>query len=303
MKKGILFGIFFFLMISSSPIIAQSQNKKKLEKELQALLNEFHGEAGLYVYHLKKNMELGINEDTLFPTASIIKVPILIGVFHKILNGELDFDSTFVYTKNRSRGGSGLLQFFEDSTKVDLDLILSLSIKHSDNVAAVWAQELAGGGESINRFLAELGYTATRINSSTEGRDEDYERYGWGQTTPKEMARLLLTVRNQEILSPAACDRIYRYMTGVYWDRYALAEIPPTVQTASKQGMVNASRSELVMVNAPHGDYVFYIATKNNEDQRWKKDNEAWELARKVSKILWNYFEPRYGWQRPEHPY
>jgi beta-lactamase class A len=32
--------------------------------------------------------------------------------------------------------------------------------------------------------------------------------------------------------------------------------------------MVDASRSELVMVNAPHGDYVFYIATKNNTDQK-----------------------------------
>jgi beta-lactamase class A len=45
------------------------------------------------------------------------------------------------------------------------------------------------------------------------------------------------------------------------------------------------------MVNAPKGDYVFYIATKNNDDQRWEEDNAAYELQRKVSKILWEWFE------------
>ena len=61
--------------------------------------------------------------------------------------------------------------------------------------------------------------------------------------------------------------------------------------------MLNASRSEAVLVNAPHGDYVFYVATKENQDQRWKPDNEAWQLARKVSALLWSYFEPRSHWK------
>ena len=85
---------------------------------------------------------------------------------------------------------------------------------------------------------------------------------------------------------------MYRMMTHVFYDGYALSQIPPYVQTASKQGMVDDSRSELVMVNAPHGDYVFYIATKNNQDTRWERDNEAWVLARAVSALLWKHFEP-----------
>jgi beta-lactamase class A len=90
-------------------------------------------------------------------------------------------------------------------------------------------------------------------------------------------------------------------MSHIFYDQYALSQIPPYVQTASKQGMVDDSRSELVMVNAPHGDYVFYVATKNNKDQRWKNDNEASELERKVSSLLWNYFEPKYGWTPQEY--
>jgi beta-lactamase class A len=111
------------------------------------------------------------------------------------------------------------------------------------------------------------------------------------------MAKLMVMIREGKTISKAASEQMYRDLTDVFWDEYALSQIPPYVQAASKQGMVDDSRSEAVLVNAPHGDYVFYIATKNNKDQRWVTDNEAWQLARNVSALLWNYFESHYGWK------
>jgi len=278
----------------------------KKDKALTAQLHQFlekrnfKGDVGIYVYNLKDRREAAIHADTIFPTASIIKVPILINIFKKIVDKELTYHQPLMYRDSIARGGSGLLQYFKDSTKLDLSKIVRLMIAHSDNTAAIWCQQLAGGGASINRWLAEHDYKFTRVNSRTKGREEAYDKYGWGQTTPREMANLLIAIRKKYILTSAACERMYRDMSGVYWDDYALSQIPPYVQTASKQGMVNASRSELVMVNAPHGDYVFYIATKNNKDQRWSPDNEAWQLARDVSKLLWNYYEPKSEWEMPK---
>jgi beta-lactamase class A len=60
---------------------------------------------------------------------------------------------------------------------------------------------------------------------------------------------------------------------------------------------LNDSRSETVIVNAPHGDYVFSIITKNIQDQSWKPDNEAWTLIKKVSALLWHYYEPKSKWE------
>jgi beta-lactamase class A len=107
-------------------------------------------------------------------------------------------------------------------------------------------------------------------------------------------------IREGKAVTPAASERMYSILTHIYWDEYALSQIPPYIQAASKQGMVDASRSEAVLVNAPHGDYVFYIATKNNADKKWEPRNEAWQLARKVSELLWNYFEPKSKWQPAE---
>jgi beta-lactamase class A len=111
------------------------------------------------------------------------------------------------------------------------------------------------------------------------------------------MARLVTLIRKGEILSPAACDRMYRLMCRGYYDESSLSQIPPFVQAAHKTGSVDASRSEVVLVNAPHGDYVFHIATKNNKDQRWVDDNEAVVLIRNVSALIWRHFEPKSDWK------
>lgn len=293
--------LFPILTAISFSLSAQSlKTDRKLQAALEEILGDFKGTAGVYVYHLKKGKEAGVNVDTLFPTASIVKVPILIGLFDKIEQGELTYRQPLIYRDSLSYGGSGLMQFFQDSSQTELSQLAALMITYSDNTTSLWSQALAGGGNSINKVMEEYGFDHTRVNSRTPGREQSWEKYGWGQTTPREMATLLAKMRRREIVSPAASEEMYRLMTNVYYDDYALSQIPPYVQTASKQGMVNASRSELVMVNAPGGDYVFYIATKDNEDQRWEYDNESWELARRVSPYLWNYFEPKSTWRPAE---
>jgi beta-lactamase class A len=90
---------------------------------------------------------------------------------------------------------------------------------------------------------------------------------------------------------------MYRNLVRIYWDSEALSQIPPFVQAASKQGAVDQSRSEVVLVNAPHGDYVFCVITKNQQDESWNSKNEGYLLLRGISRLLWNYFEPDSQWK------
>lgn len=296
------FFLFFTLLFSTTTLVFSQEREKdkKLEEALKELTSEFKGEVGIYVYNLKSNKEAGINEDTIFPTASVIKVPILLGAFKKITDGKFKYNEPLVYNAERVYGGSGLMQFYKDSTQTDFRTALALMMGYSDNTSSLWNQELAGGGKEINKLLDSLGFKDTRVNSRTEGREEIWKKYGWGQTTPREMTDILVKIRKGEIFNRAASDEMYRLMTNSFYTDYALSQIPPHVQTASKQGMVSDSRSELVMVNAPSGDYVFYFTTKNNKDESWEYDNEAWELSRKVSSFLWNYFEPESTWKPAE---
>lgn len=270
---------------------------KRLKEKLMALVKDFRGDVGIYVKHLKTGKEVVISADSLFPTASMIKIPITIGVFEKIEQGALDYHATLTYRDSLLYAGEDLLGSFRDGEKISLSKVLMLMVTTSDNTASLWCQSLAGTGSSINSWLERNGYQHTRVNSRTPGREEARGRYGWGQTTPREMANLLVQLRRGEVISPRASERIYRNLVRIYWDSEALSQIPPHVQVASKQGAVDRSRSEVVLVNAPHGDYVFCVITKNQVDESWTPNNEGYVLLRNVSRLLWSHFEPDSKWK------
>ncbi|HLS95164.1 MAG TPA: serine hydrolase [Sphingobacterium sp.] len=265
----------------------------KLEQILQKEIDGFRGEIGIYVHHLGKNTTVSLNGDTIFPTASIVKVPILVGVFQKVNQQQLQLSDPFVYDTNRVYGGSGLMQFYKDSAKTDLSTMVSLMLTYSDNVASIWCQELAGGGAEINRIMDSLGLKHTKVNSRTPGREDIWKKYGWGQTTPREIAQLMLLIRQGQVFNPRLSDKMYRYLKNQFYNERSLSQFPAHIATASKTGSVNDARGEVVVVHGPSGDFVFSVLTKNNKDQSWTRDNEAENLTRKIANTLWNYFEPK----------
>lgn len=297
MKK--IFIMLICVLAGFTQASAQLRTDKKLTSELEALVKGFQGDVGIYVQNLKTGRIAEINADTIFPTASMIKVPIMCGVFDKIEKGELKYDEELIYRDSLLYAGEDILGSFKDGEKIKLAKVQMLSITTSDNTASLWLQKFVGG-ENINKWLAANGFASTRMNSRTEGRQGDWQKYGWGQTTPREMATLVKMIREGSAVSPAASERMYRNMIRIFWDGEALSQIPPYIQAASKQGAVNRARSEVVMVNAPHGDYVFCITTKNQKDSSWGPDNEGYRLIRGLSRLLWNYFEPKSGWKPAE---
>ena len=295
-KSIVLFSMLFLTIWNAS---AQTKTDKKLTEKLQKLVQGFNGDVGIFVQNLKTGKFAAINADTIFPTASMIKVPIMCGMFDKIEKQELNYHQSLTYRDSLLYAGDDILGSFKDGEKIQLSKVQMLSITTSDNTGSLWLQKLVGG-TNINQWLSDNGFENIRINSRTPGREAFQKRYGWGQTSPREMALLLTKIRNGQAVSPAASERMYRNMIRIYWDAEALSQIPPFIQAASKQGAVNRSRSEVVLVNAPHGDYVFCIATKNQKDESWTPDNEGYQLIRKLSKLLWNYYEPKSEWKPAE---
>ena len=287
-----------FLTISScgsSRATTEKQPDAVLQQKLDMLFEGFKGIAGVYVHNLKTGQTAAIRPDTLFPTASMIKVPILCAVFDKINKGELKYDQNLLYLDSL-KYDDGVTGSFRDSTKRQLSELVMLMITLSDNTAALWLQQLAGTGSVINEWLETNGFHKTKMNSRTPGRQPNREQYGWGQTTPREMAELVTMIYQGRAVSPDASEEMFRVLSKPYWDGEAVSQIPPNVHVASKSGAVNASKSEVVLVNAPSGDYVFCVITKNQQDQRWVYDNEGLVLIRNVSRMLWEYFEPESNW-------
>jgi beta-lactamase class A len=265
---------------------------QKLKKKIEELIRGFNGDIGIYVKSLKTGKVVAINADSVFPTASMVKVPILLGVIDKINKGELSYHQPIIYKDSLLYAGVDILGSYKNNEQVELSKVIMLMLTTSDNTASLWLQSLAGTGTHINEIMQELGYKNTRVNSRTPGREENRTTFGWGQTTAFEMANIMERIYRKEIYNDSSCIRMMRLLGRNYWDEQGLSSIPPTVEVFSKNGAVNASRSEVMLVNAAHHPYVVCIITKNNKDESWDRNNEAWTLTRKLSSLLWNYFEP-----------
>jgi beta-lactamase class A len=292
-----LWALLLAAFLPASAAAQRDRADRRLQRELEALTRDFHGDVGIYVRHLGTGATASVRADDTFPTASMIKVPIMVGVFHAIAQGRFAFTDTAPEPRARAKyPEDDISAGLSDTARITVSRLLTLSLTYSDNSASLWLQQLAGTGDSINAWLHQNGFAVTRVNARTPGREADYDRWGWGQTTPREMARLVTLIRQRKLVSPAASEEMYRTLTRSFWTGEALSQLPPTVQAASKQGAVDQSRSEVVLVNAPSGDYVFCVITKNQADESWQPDNEGYVLLRRVSALLWRRFEPRHAW-------
>jgi len=281
---------FLICLLSWSMISVAQKTDRKLQEQVTELVKSFHGEIGVYVHDLKKNKRVAVNADSVFPTASMVKMAILTGIMRKIESGELDYHQTLTYKDSLLYAGEDILGSLKNNEKIQLGKVMMLMLSTSDNTASLWLQTLAGTGTRINELMDSLGLQSTRVNSRTPGRENNRTQYGWGQTSPREMATLMEKIVKKEVISPAASEKMLRLLGRNYWDEVAISQIPTDVFVASKNGAVDASRSEVLFVNGKKCSYVFCICTKNNTDKSWKTDNEAWVLTRKLSKLLWEYY-------------
>jgi beta-lactamase class A len=286
--------------------IPASAQRAAVDPELQRAVEQavagFQGRVGVYVRHLPTGRIAALNSNALFPTASLVKVPILAATFDAIEQGRLEWRQELVYRDSLLYEGEDILGSFRDGAVIPLSQVAMLMITTSDNTAALWLQQLCGTGTAVNGWLAKHGFGSTRVNARTPGRRSAWQLYGWGQTTPREMADLFVMIREGRAVSPAASDEMYRMLTRIYWNDEALSQLPPWVQAASKQGAVSDARSEVVIVNAPSGDYVFAVMTDDQEDEGWEYDNAGFELIRRMSALLWNRFEPDHPYEPPDDP-
>src|SRR6201986_4427397 len=121
LKLSILFIVAF-----CATAFAQTDNK--LTAQLQDAIKGFNGQVGIYVKNLKTGKTAAINADTLFPTASMIKVSIQCGVFDKIEKGELAYNQKLTYRDSLLYPGEDILGSFKDKDTIELSKAVLLRI-------------------------------------------------------------------------------------------------------------------------------------------------------------------------------
>ena len=155
-KKTTIYLLAICTVLCIKNVHAQKTDKK-LQQQLTTAIQGFKGDIGFYILNGKNGKIAQYNADTIFPTASIVKIPILIGIMDKLERHELSYHQTLIYKDSLLYEGEDILGSFKNNEKIELSKVMMLMLTTSDNTASLWLQSLAGTGFRINQLLDSFG--------------------------------------------------------------------------------------------------------------------------------------------------
>jgi beta-lactamase class A len=259
------------------PASYQRADTTALHRTLDSLAERHRGVVGYVVHNLDTGERLERRGDETFPTASLIKVSVLVTVYGLAEQGMLSLDDPLTVLKIDKVPGSGLLQFMHDNSTITVHDAAWLMTTISDNTAT----NLLLDRIIIRRVwdaMEKLGLMHTKVHSKSFLRSasvamDSSAKYGLGVTTPNEMAQLFALMADGKAVSPKAdsamldilahnenFEKLQRYVTGL--------DVP------HKTGETNQVRTECGLF--PLQSRIAYcVLTKENKDERYVIDNEA----------------------------
>src|SRR6478735_4075543 len=160
----------------------------------------FPGNAGVFAKNLTTGEEVAFDPDTIRPTASTIKVPIMIELFRQVEEGTVSLDQILVANEENATRGSGILRDLSPGVALRAIDVATLMIVVSDNQATNMLIDLLGM-EKINKTMADNGFVNTRLVNRIDFEAIGEDPKNLATTTPRELAGIMESIANNTILS------------------------------------------------------------------------------------------------------
>jgi beta-lactamase class A len=251
--------------------------------EIERLADATGGIVGVAATQLTTGRHIGYREDELFPTASVIKLALLVAFYEDALAGRIDLAERVTYRDDTKVAGSGVLQYLDDGLNPTLRDLSVLMMSVSDNTATDLLFARVGKAR-IEATMARLGLPSIRVpfdiremlmelvdmdHSKPGGYDELRKRLrlsaGSGgrsmipdradRTTPADMCRLLELLESRAILDDRSCTEIIELMKRIQSATRIPGLLPKGTVVAHKTGSYRRLRNDVGIVYAPNGPY------------------------------------------------
>jgi beta-lactamase class A len=285
--------VLFFL---SAPVCVPAQTDQPakqpaLDQRVRAEVSQFKGKVRLFAKNLDTGTTYELGADDRVPTASTIKMAIMVEAFARVAEGKAKWTDELVLTKGKKVGGSGILNEFADGLHLTFRDAVTLMMIMSDNTATNLVIDMLGA-DAVNARMDSLGFKETKLmrrvfggGESIEGNKEENKRFGLGRTTPREMVLLLEKMERGEIISAAVSKEMLDLMkreqgtNGLWREDWRLTK-------ATKSGALDALRSNLGIIYHPRGRIAIAITCNEMSEPNWTVDNPALLLMSRLSEIL-----------------
>ena len=284
--------------IASTASLAQTSISNSISEAVTPLLKNYQGDVAVAVYHLESDSHWSVRGDVVMPTASLIKLPVMIEAYRQVAAGKVKLDQRIELKKEDMVQGSGILtNHFSPGTTISLRDAIRLMIVYSDNTATNLVVD-AIGLPSTTAAMKELGYPETQLHSKVFRRDvsiapERSEKYGLGSATAIDMVNLVTRLKRGELAGPEATAAMLDHLVNCDdKSRFPLL-LPSTVKVAHKTGSVTRVRTDAGLLMGPGCTIALCVLTDNNKDIRWTDDNAGNKLSADIAKSVYELLAPK----------
>jgi beta-lactamase class A len=265
---------------------------------------------GISATNLSTGETVAVNGDVRFPTASLIKVAVMVEVYSQIAERKIRRDTTVTLHDADKAGDETVpLNMLHDGAQLTVADLLNLMIAYSDNTATNLLVRFVGTA-NVDRRMASYGLANTKIFRPTfrDGRADVFpeleKEFGLGMTTPREAARLMQLIAEGKIVSRAICDEMLAILRKQQ-DRAMIPRLLPfdreriTVanktgwdeeKTPDAKGFKGDVRSDAAFVVSPRSRYVIAICARKIRDKSPGVDNRALVTGARLSRMVYDYF-------------
>ena len=265
---------------------------KKLETRVRGIADRFDGAMGVAILDLTDDRNFSLNADRVFPTASSIKIAVLVELYRQDqetrsgAKGKARLDDTYLFDPKDlvedSRIMAGLTTGVTLVTNRDLAQFM---VAVSDNAATNILIDRVGK-DNVNAMLRGLGLSKTMLRRkmidivAARKGDENV-------ATPEEMVRLLEAIYKDKVLTKESTAALMKQLSTLK-QSYITRLLPESVQVANKPGELGAVRTDSGIVFAANRPFAISVMTAYDRDER-----AAERVISEVALEAYHYFEMR----------
>lgn len=246
------------------------------------LASSYPHELSFLARNLATGKTISFAPDKLMPTASCIKLPMLVALFDKAERGEIDLHQPIVLSADEQVGGSGVLKHLTAGATLSLRDYAALMIILSDNTATNIVAD-AIGIDFTNAKMRELGLAHTTLKSRIDFEAIGSDVRNLSESTVANFAILLEGIARGTLISPRASAAIKDIMSRQHYldllprllpyNPYA-GDLGGTVElsVAGKTGFFPGFRADTIIVEAGEATLVM-AAFAYGDDQSFLPEN------------------------------
>jgi beta-lactamase class A len=282
--------------VDTAPADTALADTAQLRQALERIAAGHRGVAGISLRNLATGESLSVRGHETFPSASLIKVAVLVAMLEEVERGRMRLDERSTMIARDRVGGSGVLRLMQSGVAPTLEDLAWLMITISDNTATNLVLDKVDV-RTVGVKMEALGLPHSKIHSKTFRRETSIAMdssvlYGLGVTTPDETVRLFELLHHGRAVSPAldslAMDMLLANQDGAMLTRW----LPPGTRVAHKSGSVDRARNDCGIMYTPAAPIAICVMTRENEDTAYGVDSPPHLLVARVAREVFGFYNP-----------